>query len=117
MPDLFPIAQAIEAELHAVWRGVHEIEELGSVGAILEGDSKVILGWASSSRCFWRFLDKVKRNRHSISKFGFAMSWVPRGANSAADEKASRGISISSEICKQSSTFFNALISNSIFSC
>lgn len=41
------LCSAIDAELHALWRGATEMEELGASGGILEGDSKVILHWAS----------------------------------------------------------------------
>lgn len=64
------------------------MEELGVADGTLEGDSKVIVGWASGSLCRWIYVDKVERIRHSITSFGFLVSWVPRTANSATDETA-----------------------------
>lgn len=65
------LCSAIDVELHALWRGLMEMEELGASGGILEGDSNVILGWASGVSCSWKVLDKMKRIRHVISANGF----------------------------------------------
>lgn len=37
---------ANEAKLHGQWRGVEELEKLSLQGGCLEGDSKVVMGWA-----------------------------------------------------------------------
>lgn len=44
-----PNGSIIEVELHALWRGILEIEELGVIGSILEGDSKVVVDQALGS--------------------------------------------------------------------
>lgn len=41
----------IDAELHALWRGVSVLKELGVVENILEGDSKIVVGWATGFLC------------------------------------------------------------------
>lgn len=57
----FPNGSVFYVELHALWRCVLLLDELGVVGSILEGDSKIVVGWALASMCPWIFLDKIKR--------------------------------------------------------
>lgn len=47
-----------------------------------------------STLCPWVHLDKVERIRHSIASNGFSVSWVPRFANSTADEMAWQGLNM-----------------------
>lgn len=69
-----PNCLAIEAELHALWRGVLEMEGLGVVRGILEEYFKVLLSWTSSSMCPWKFLNKEERILHSyLHKWSFGL--------------------------------------------
>lgn len=88
---------ALEAELYSLWQGVQKMEELKASGVVIEGDSKVVLNWASGSICPWKFLDKMDRIQHSISDYAFVVSWVPRKANSTADEMARLGLNCNSD--------------------
>lgn len=79
-----PNGTVIEEELFALWRGILELEKLGVRSSLVEGDSKVVVGWMVGSLCPWQYLDRVERIRQSIASFDFKIAWIPKSANSAA---------------------------------
>lgn len=75
-----------------------ELELLGVSESLVEGDSKVVLGWALGSNCPWIYLDKIERIRRIIASFEFKVAWVPWSVNTAADVLAHQGSSLASEV-------------------
>lgn len=94
----FPNGFVIEVELFALWRGILEFESLGVIGNIVEGDSKVVAGWACGSQCPWIFLDKIEQIRHIISIHNFQIAWSRWSANFAGDDMARQEVSLLMEI-------------------
>lgn len=88
----------IDAELFALWRGILDLAKLGVSESIVEGDSKVVVGWATGSQSPWRYLDKIEQIRHHTTKQEFQIMWTNRTSNTVADELARQGVFLSSEL-------------------
>lgn len=79
-------------ELLALWRGILELEQLGVPGSLVEGDSKVVVGWALGPNCPWLFLDKIESIRHIVASLVLKVAWAPRPVNLVADVLARLGL-------------------------
>lgn len=64
------------------------LEQLGAVGSIIEGDSKIVASWTAGSLCPRGYLDKINRIQHCMMSYGYSVPWAPRLANSEVDELA-----------------------------
>lgn len=120
----------IEVELFTLWRGILESEKLGVKGSIVEGDSKVVVGWAlgsqfpwifldqvekirhTISQCLWVFLDQVEKIRHTISLHDFQVTWAHRLANSVTDDMTCREVSLSMKIVNSFFVIWEGFVCN-----
>lgn len=64
---------------------------MGSIGGIIEGDSKGVIQWLRGGICPWKYLDQVEETREIIHRFNPKVIQIPREANTRADQLAEEG--------------------------
>ncbi|NQE54190.1 Ribonuclease HI [ANME-1 cluster archaeon GoMg3.2] len=83
------------AEYTALLTGLTKALELGWKHVIIEGDSKLVINQVKGA---WKINKAHLKRLHArvikeLSKFdSYALNWIPRNKNSAADELASKAL-------------------------
>lgn len=81
-----------KAELLSLLYGLRELKALGKHGCLVEGDSKVMVGWdLGLSEGSWALLHYIYEVREIIREIGVVLSHIPRCQNGEVDKLAKWG--------------------------
>ncbi|XP_010257119.1 PREDICTED: uncharacterized protein LOC104597346 [Nelumbo nucifera] len=84
---------SLRVELMAVLEGVKRAKEMGIHELIIEGDSKLVVGWLNDERSgFWNDSNERKMFKWLTQDIEVKVVWVKRNTNSIADGLAKQGV-------------------------
>lgn len=73
--------------------GIRELKRMGAVGALIEGDSVVVIGWGQGKGCnTWELWSNVYEINEIALDIGCSFSRFRREQNSMADSLANWGV-------------------------
>lgn len=87
------LCNSTKAETMGLFMGIRELKRMGAVGALIEGDLSIVIGWGQGKSCnLWELWSCAYEITEIALDIGCSFSHIPREQNSMTDSLANWGV-------------------------